>query len=39
MVDKLMNILNDDTKNTPSLDYDLWLKGFVTQLNEPTNQN
>ena len=26
-------------KITPSLDYNLWLKHLVTQLNKPTNQN
>ena len=40
MADKLMYILNNDTKKiTPSVDYNKWLKRFNTQHNEPTNQN
>ena len=35
MTDKLLYIPNDDT---PSLDYNYWLKCLVTQLNEPTIQ-
>ncbi len=38
MADKLMYISNDDTKNTPSVDLNKWLKLFDTQLNLPTNQ-
>ena len=26
-------------KNTPSEDYNQWLKRYDTELNEPTNQN
>ena len=39
MADKLMDIPNDDTKITPSLDYNKWLKPLDTQHNEPINQN
>ena len=39
MVDKLMCISNDDTKITPSVDYNSRLKHLDTQLNELTNQN
>ena len=39
MVDKLMYIPIDDTQNTPSVDYNWWLKRLDTKLNEPTNQN
>ena len=28
-----------DAKNTPSVDYNEWLKRLDTQLNEPTNLN
>ena len=36
---KLMYILNDYQKNTPSVDCNLWLKRMDTPLDEPTNQN
>ena len=34
-----MYIPNEDTKNSPSGDYNKWLKRLYTQPNEPTNQN
>ena len=34
-----MYIPNMIHKNTPSVDYNKWLKHKDTQLNEPTNQN
>ena len=34
----LMSISNDDTLNSPSIDYN-WLKRLNTQLNKLTNQN
>ena len=39
MADKLLYIPIDDTKITPSVDHNKWLKRLDTQLNEPTNQN
>ena len=36
MADKLMYITND---NTPSVDYNQWLKELDTQHNEQNNQN
>ena len=39
MDDILMYIPNDDTQNTPSLDYNWWLKRLETQLNDPINRN
>ena len=39
MADKLLFIPIDDTKITPSVDHNKWLKRLDTQLNEPTNQN
>ena len=39
MVDKLMYIPNEIPKITPAVNYNLWLKRFDTQLNEPTYQN
>ena len=39
MADKLKYILNDDTKNSISVDYNYWLKRLDTQLNELINQN
>ena len=39
MADKLKHIPNDDTHDTPSVDYNWWLKRLVTELNEPTHQS
>ena len=39
IADKLKHIPNDDTHDTPSVDYNWWLKRLVTELNEPTHQN
>ena len=40
MADKLMYILNDDTRNTNlSIDYKQGLERFYAQLNKPLNQN
>ena len=39
MDDILMYIPNDDKQNTPSLDYNWWLKRLETQLNDPINRN
>ena len=39
MADKLMDIPNDDTKITPSLDYNKWLKPLDTQPDEPINHD
>ena len=33
MADKLMYIINDDTLNSSSLDYNYWLKSLDTKLN------
>ena len=38
MAKKFMYIPNDDTQNTPSVDYNLWSKRLDTQLNKQTNQ-
>ena len=38
MADKLIYILNDDTKYFYFLDYNYWLKRLDTELNEPINQ-
>ena len=38
MTKKFMYIPNDDTQNTPSVDYNLWSKRLYTQLNKQTNQ-
>ena len=37
MADKLMYISNNDTQNTPSVDYKELLKRLDTQLNKPTS--
>ena len=37
MAGKLMYILNDNTQNYPSVDYNEWLKRLDTQLNKPNN--
>ena len=39
MVDQFIYILNDNTQNFPSVDYNYWLKRSDIQLSEPTNQN
>ena len=39
MTDKLMHIPYDDTKNYPSVDYNLWLKHFNIQLHDLKNKN
>ena len=39
MADKLMYNRNDDTPNSPFVDYNKGLKSLDTQLNKPTNQN
>ena len=38
MADKLKHIPNDDTHDTPSVDYNWWFKRLDTQLKEPLNQ-
>ena len=38
MADKLMQIPNDDKQNTPSVDYNYWLKRLNTLLNVSINQ-
>ena len=37
MADQLMYIANNDNKVIPCVVYNLWLKRFDIQLNEPTN--
>ena len=39
MADKFINIPNDVTQNTPSVDYNKWLKRLNTQFKKQTNQN
>ena len=39
MANKLMYIPNYDTKNTPSVDYNYWLKRLDIELHDPTNKN
>ena len=38
MADKLMYIFNDDTQNTPSVDYNQQLEGLDTQLSKPSTK-
>ena len=39
MANKFMYIINNNTQNYPSVDYNKLLKRFDTQLDKPTNQN
>ena len=38
MTDKSMYIQNEATQNTPSVDYNQWLKRVDTELNDQNNQ-
>ena len=39
MADKFIDVPNDDTQSTLSVDEDKWLKRLNSQINESTNQN
>ena len=39
MAKKLMYKPTENIQNSPSVDYNQWLKRFDTQLNEPKNRN
>ena len=38
MADKFIDVPNDDTQSTLSVDEDKWLKRLNSQINESTNQ-
>ena len=39
MANKLIYLPRVNTQNTPSVDYNKWMKRLDTQPNKPTNQN